>query len=194
MTANVLLGIVASVIAAEVYMWLPALALWIVRCTASRLPRMSDRYREEWTADLADIPGHVMKLLYAVDLLVGLPRLRRELPKAKSTNVMVELRGVSATASIGPVRAEVRPPSTGDFEIQVPASTSLGIVGGTPEVVISSTAPSTIATVYEGWESTSGSGVYHRHHYDRNLRGHPAYGLTVSQVHLPLDGAKSEWT
>lgn len=185
MTANVLLGIVASVIAAEVYMWLPALASWMVRYAASRLPRMSDRYREEWTADLADIPGHVMKILYAVDLLVGLPRLRSELPRQKSTDVTVKLRGVSASASIGTVRAEVVPPSTGDVEIHLPAPSSVGLVGGTPQVVISSAAPATAAPTFEGWESTSSSGAYHRHHYEHNIRRNPAYGLTVSSVILP---------
>jgi hypothetical protein len=153
---------------------------------------MSDRYREEWTAHLDEIPGHGAKFVSAVWLLVRLPQLRRDLPREKSTDVTVELRGVSATASLGTVRAEVVPPSTGDVEIHVPASTSLGFAG-TPQVVLSSAAPSTMATIYEGWESAS-SGAYYRHHHANNLRRHPAYGLTVSQVHLPLEGTKSEST
>jgi hypothetical protein len=78
MTAWVL-GVVGSVLAAEVYMWLPALAARMVRLAASRLPRKADRYCEEWTAHLNDIPGHGAKFVHAVGLLMGLPRLRRAL-------------------------------------------------------------------------------------------------------------------
>lgn len=162
----------------------------MVHRAASRLPRLSDRYREEWTADLADIPGHMMKVLYAVDLLVGLRRLRRELLREKSTDVTVELRGVSATASIGTVGTWVVPPP--DLQIHVPAE-SLSLAD-TPQIVISTAVPSTMAAIHEGWESTSSSSGYNPRHYGRNLRHHPAYGTTISQVILPLEGTKNEST
>ena len=192
LVVGVLFTILVNVLASEFYEWLPALAVRMVRLAASRLPRMSDRYCEEWTAHLDEIPGHGAKFVSAVWLLLRLPQLRRDLPREKASDVTVELRGVSATGSVGTLRAEPVTNSTGEVKIHGPAPTSLGLAGGTPQVVIGTVVPSMVATVFEGWESVSDSSAYH--HYERNIRRHPAYGTTVSHVILPPEGPKSEST
>ena len=111
--------------------------------------------------------------------------------REKSTDVTVELRDVSATASIGTVGTWVVPPP--DLQIHVPAE-SLRLADAPPQIVISTAVPSTMAAIHEGWESTSSSSGYNPRHYGRNLRHHPAYGTTISQVILPLEGTKNEST
>jgi lipopolysaccharide/colanic/teichoic acid biosynthesis glycosyltransferase len=74
-----LLGILASVVAAEVYMWLPMLAKVLIRLNTRRLPEeLHVRSEEEWTANLQDIPGNIAKLGVAADLAWAVPRLRHE--------------------------------------------------------------------------------------------------------------------
>jgi hypothetical protein len=80
MALAVLLGVIGSLIAAELYLWLSALATRLIRYEASRLPRQSDRMLEQWTADLDEFPGHFAKFSYAVSLLVKHRRIVRELP------------------------------------------------------------------------------------------------------------------
>lgn len=75
----ILLSIIVSVIAAEVWAWLPALADRLVRFHASRLPGdLRTRCEEEWAAALDSIAGHLGKLMFAADLFRASPRLRHE--------------------------------------------------------------------------------------------------------------------
>lgn len=75
----VVLSVLASVAAAEIWAWLPALAARLVRFHASRLPRdLALRCQEEWAAVLDSLPGNLAKLAFALDLFRATPRLRHE--------------------------------------------------------------------------------------------------------------------
>jgi hypothetical protein len=64
---DLVVGAVASLLAAEVYVYADPVARWIVGKAAKRLPADDrDRRHEEWLADLYDMPGAVGKLLWAL--------------------------------------------------------------------------------------------------------------------------------
>ena len=64
---DLVVGAVASLLAAEVYVYADPVARWIVGKAAKRLPADDrDRRHEEWLADLNDMPGAVGKLLWAL--------------------------------------------------------------------------------------------------------------------------------
>lgn len=64
-----LLGILASILAAEIYFYLPSWAERLVIRHASRLPEhLQARMLEEWKSLLTDTKGHFSKLVIAVDL------------------------------------------------------------------------------------------------------------------------------
>lgn len=67
-------GIVASLLAAEVYSWFPAIAEKLLRFHASKLPtELAERFLEEWKAELANTPGNIWKFLFALDLFRATP-------------------------------------------------------------------------------------------------------------------------
>ena len=69
-----ILGIVGSIIAAEIYLWFPHFAKRIITYHAARLPsELSDRMLEEWSANLEDIPTNFGKLIFALDLYRAVP-------------------------------------------------------------------------------------------------------------------------
>lgn len=112
-----LLGLIGGVILADVHLCLPALARWIVRWRAAKLPADLREYMEEpWLAEVEACPSHFVKMLFAVGLFWrtgDLLRAHREdqalvsaREKAGVTgNVTVTLTGVSATGSVGNVAA-----------------------------------------------------------------------------------------
>jgi hypothetical protein len=64
---DLVVGAVASLLAAEVYVYADPVARWIVGKAAKRLLADDrDRRHEEWLADLNDMPGAVGKLLWAL--------------------------------------------------------------------------------------------------------------------------------
>jgi len=68
------IGIVASLLAAEVYSWLPDIAERLLRFHSSRVPtELADRLLEEWMAELGDTAGNIGKLLFALDLFRATP-------------------------------------------------------------------------------------------------------------------------
>jgi len=68
-----------SLLSSELYAWLPALARRLVRYQANRLPpHISERFAEEWGADIDAIPGALSQCLFAMDLF----RARRNIARA----------------------------------------------------------------------------------------------------------------
>lgn len=67
-----LIAFIASVLRAEFYAWMPRLSEWLIKREIPRLlPDLQDRYREEWKASLADIPGSVMKIVHALNFVIA---------------------------------------------------------------------------------------------------------------------------
>jgi len=66
---NFLMGLLGSLMAAEVGAWCRGLAHKIVHATAERMPeKLRPRMLEEWSALLEDIPGDLSKLWMAISL------------------------------------------------------------------------------------------------------------------------------
>jgi hypothetical protein len=62
-------GIGSKILADEIKAWCPAIAHRIVNRAAQRLALdIRERYEEEWTSNLAQIPGSVSQVLFAIDL------------------------------------------------------------------------------------------------------------------------------
>jgi hypothetical protein len=76
-------GIGSKVAADEIKAWCPTIAKRIMRSAARRLALdQGERYSEEWSSDLAQIPGAVSKVIYALDLhraALGINRNQRRL-------------------------------------------------------------------------------------------------------------------
>lgn len=73
------LGIVGSLIAAEIYAFLPSWIDRLLRFHASRLPEpLAERMLEEWRAVIRDTPGRVRALTVALDLFRAIPRLSND--------------------------------------------------------------------------------------------------------------------
>ncbi len=77
--AGILTGLLSSLLAAELYMWLPHLAEKLIQYHARRVPPdLSSRLLEEWRGDLADLPGNLTKFWFALDLFRATPQISRE--------------------------------------------------------------------------------------------------------------------
>jgi DNA-directed RNA polymerase subunit RPC12/RpoP len=64
------LGVVASLLAAEAWDWLPWLTRLVIRTAAQRLPEnVRSRYQEEWLAEAEHIPGKLFQLFWALGLI-----------------------------------------------------------------------------------------------------------------------------
>jgi lipopolysaccharide/colanic/teichoic acid biosynthesis glycosyltransferase len=75
----IFLGVIGSILAAELYVWLPVLAEKLLRYHASKLPpELSARFLEEWQAALIDMPGYITKFIVALDLIRACPRIKHE--------------------------------------------------------------------------------------------------------------------
>ena len=67
---KLIIGILTSLVAAEVYHSLPAIARWIIKKSAARLPQhLSERYHEEWLAHVNECNGNIRKILVACGCL-----------------------------------------------------------------------------------------------------------------------------
>lgn len=70
-------ALLLNVLASEAYSWFPRIANWLIRFHVARLPApLQERMREEWEALVIDTPGHLSKLLCALDLFRAIPSLR----------------------------------------------------------------------------------------------------------------------
>ncbi len=91
MIMELVIGVVGSLIAAEAYVWAPALSAWMIRMAAARLPRMNDRMQEQWEADLQEIPGHLAKIAFAAGLIVRWRSIVGSLPAEEKNAQVIEL-------------------------------------------------------------------------------------------------------
>jgi len=68
-----LIGSASSKIAAdEASAWLPVLSRWLLDLALSRLPSdQTERFREEWTADLLDYPGAASRAIRALGICMA---------------------------------------------------------------------------------------------------------------------------
>ena len=77
----VVTSILIPLLLQEMVDWCPWLASRLIRLAAGTLPSgYRDRYRDEWLAELAELPGgKLTKLAFGVRVLVTAPRTRRAL-------------------------------------------------------------------------------------------------------------------
>jgi hypothetical protein len=69
-------ALITSIIAAEIYSWLPSLCDFILTLYSKLLPyQLRDRQLEEWRALLNDFPGNLAKLAVTLEFLPGLPKI-----------------------------------------------------------------------------------------------------------------------
>ena len=68
--------------------WCPSLAKRLARWTAQRLGdvQATERYSEEWEAELGHLPGKLSHLLTAISYLTALPRIRWSLRAVRRAN------------------------------------------------------------------------------------------------------------
>lgn len=76
---NLLLAVLTGVIAREASAWLPSVAREVIHLAALRFRDrdLADRYREEWLAAIAEIPGPIGALVHAVSLLCSVRSIER---------------------------------------------------------------------------------------------------------------------
>lgn len=74
---ELLLGLLVSLLAAELFQVAPWLAKEIVRAYARKLPEENARLEEEWLAIIYDTPGSITKLWVAIDLVRAVFSLRK---------------------------------------------------------------------------------------------------------------------
>jgi hypothetical protein len=83
MWKELLIAAVGRFVIPEAYAWAPTLSVRMVRRAAARLPRMNDRMREQWEADLQEFPGPLSKIAFAAGLFVRWQRIVDALPAEK---------------------------------------------------------------------------------------------------------------
>lgn len=62
----IFVGILCSLIAAELYDEAEPLSRWLIRHSAARLTKQKTRFEEEWLAHLNDCPGNLSKLCHGL--------------------------------------------------------------------------------------------------------------------------------
>jgi hypothetical protein len=98
--------IIGGVLISDLHLALPAIAAWIIRRHAAKLPGdLRERMEEEWLGELEELPTHLQKLTYAVGLITGITKLIQDHREAEAgaRDVTVRLTGVSATTQLGHV-------------------------------------------------------------------------------------------
>jgi GT2 family glycosyltransferase len=89
------LAVIVPLLVSELGDWCPWLAARLVCWVANRVgdPDASERYREEFLANLNAVPGKLSRLISALGYIVNLPKLRREVRRrAQEEAVEEELR------------------------------------------------------------------------------------------------------
>ncbi|MEU3964003.1 NB-ARC domain-containing protein [Streptomyces buecherae] len=84
----ILTAILLPLVLTELGDWCPWLANRLARWTARSLgdASLSNRYAEEWSAELAEVPGKLSKLITALGYVVYLPRMRWSLSRRQRDN------------------------------------------------------------------------------------------------------------
>ena len=124
MIITVVVAVLLSLLATEVEKWLPWVSAWLIRYEASKLPRLSERMRELWLADLDEFPGNVAKLAYAVSLVLRHFSIVSALP-------------ADEVEDLEPVIVSAVGTSAGSSTVIGVSSGSLGLTGNAPRVFIS---------------------------------------------------------
>lgn len=94
---------IGSVLSTEFKAWAPRLSETMLRRAVRQLPsNMRERYKEQWSADLAEIPGYLSKLLFAADLNRAGMHIRRDTDRHSG-----EAEGKSVDLASAPVEAIV---------------------------------------------------------------------------------------
>lgn len=119
---EVVLALIVGLITNEIHVCMPAIARWIVRRRAAKLPAdLGERMREEWLAEVDACQSHIQKLVFSLGLFFGTRDLLQAHTEQTEHNaptqsqmglsgelklsgdVTVTLNGVSATGSVGNV-------------------------------------------------------------------------------------------
>jgi DNA-directed RNA polymerase subunit RPC12/RpoP len=81
------LAVVAGLLVAEALDWLPWFTTLVIRMAARRLPEdVRSRYQEEWSSEAEQIPGKLLRLFWALDLIrasyrmTAVPELTKQSP------------------------------------------------------------------------------------------------------------------
>lgn len=82
-------AIVLPLLLTEFGDWCPSLAKRLAQWTARRLgaSEATERYSEEWTAELEHLPGKLAPLFVALSYFTALPRIRRSLRTARRVGI-----------------------------------------------------------------------------------------------------------
>jgi hypothetical protein len=76
----------------ELYAWLPVISRWLLGLAVRRLPpAKQERYREEWTAHLEDLPTSMAQVLHAIGCNFTSIRFRAEGLKARYAEIGASL-------------------------------------------------------------------------------------------------------
>lgn len=93
---SALISVIAGLAVAEFYAWSPKLVSTIIQTAVGRLPRHSrDRYAEEWSSHIAEVPGSLAQIWHAIGFFWGagnmFPRWRRSIHfrRARARSVLV---------------------------------------------------------------------------------------------------------
>jgi hypothetical protein len=83
---DILIGAAGSLLAAELWSQSDAVARWLIQKAVGRLPVDDrERRREEWLADLVDMPGAFRKLLWALGCHWAATVARKQAAKSRGT-------------------------------------------------------------------------------------------------------------
>jgi hypothetical protein len=85
----VLLSVLTSLAAAEIYDRGPFIARWLIKFAARRMPRASQQwYEEEWLAHAAECPGKIGQIVHAVGCVIASSRRRVRLSRDQSIKLV----------------------------------------------------------------------------------------------------------
>lgn len=80
----VLVSLVAGAILLETYAWLPQISSWVLEVAIRRLPQEErERRRIEWQTDIANVPGTLVRVVWAIHCLLKVNKIITALLEAK---------------------------------------------------------------------------------------------------------------
>jgi lipopolysaccharide/colanic/teichoic acid biosynthesis glycosyltransferase len=90
MIEGILVGVLATLFAAEAQDWLPRITDFVIRTAAQSLPEdHRDRYYEEWLAEAAHVPGKIVRLIWALDLIRASFVMRNPQPWKRIVDIVI---------------------------------------------------------------------------------------------------------
>jgi hypothetical protein len=170
MVVFVVTAVVLPLVLAEFGDWCPWLAVRLVRWAARRLgdPASCQRYEEEWTANLNEVPGKLARLFAAFGYVACLPGMRRSVrgrPDAAAAQTEIPTASqAELPVRRGPGRPPLCPPET---VIKVVDLRQRGLSLSTISVVLNA----------EGVPTPAGRSRWSKSHVDRLL--HTRHALEI---------------